>query len=113
MVDVVASGDPGDNKVDDKDGHCELLFDVGCGFWVVVVAPPSAVVDVPFSPLVRVLVTVDTSPAVSVVVGYSIMVMLPAIPVVTTVIVRVILVEMLDDRDVADDAAPGHILLLL
>jgi hypothetical protein len=60
-----------------------------------------------------VLVTVDTSPAESVVVGYSIMVVLPPIPVATTVIVRVILVELLDDMDVVDDAAPGHMLLLL
>ena len=29
MVDVVASGDPGDDKVDDEDDHCELLLDVG------------------------------------------------------------------------------------
>ena len=114
MVDIVAIGDPGDDKDDVEDDHCEVLLDVGCRIWLVVIVPPSpAVEDALFLPSVTVLVTIDTSPAGSVVAGNSIMVRLPAIPVVTTVIVRVMLVELLDDMDVVDDVASGQMLLLL
>jgi hypothetical protein len=95
VIVFISSGDPGD---------------VGCGTWPGVVVPPPAVGDVPFPPSVRVLVTIDTSPAAPVV-GNSITVMLPATPVVTTVIVVVILVGLVDDMDVVGKPASVHMLV--
>lgn len=78
---------------------------------VVIAAPVSG--DASFPAPATVLVTVDTSPLLSSVVGNSITVMLPPIPVVTTVIVRVMLVDPLDDVDPVVEAAAGDMLLLL
>ncbi len=41
MVDVVASGDPSDDKVDDEDDHRESLLAVGSATWLVIVVPPA------------------------------------------------------------------------
>jgi hypothetical protein len=99
---MVDSRDPDD----DEDGDCEMLLEIGCEYsTVVVIAPLLAPVSM--------LVTVDTSPAASVVVGNSMIVILPPIPLVTTVIVRVVLVDQVDDVDPIGDMMYGNILLLL
>jgi hypothetical protein len=79
-------------------GCCLVFVDELQGFasgGVEADTPPDVVkAPFPFPESERVLVIVDTSPAVSIVVGNSISVMVaPAMPVVTTVTVRVILVN--------------------
>lgn len=67
----------------------------------------------PLPASVSVLVTADTSLAASDEVGNSMIVVLPPIPLVTTVIVRVILVEAVNDVDPVDDVMYGNMLLAL
>jgi hypothetical protein len=56
------------DKMVDEDDQCRSLLDVGCWIGLVFVVTPPAIGDAPFPPSVRMLVTVDTSPAESVVV---------------------------------------------